>query len=111
MVPCAELKRNLKTFWWDAMTNRRDDIEGLDAAILKHPEVWKTSGHVDEFTEPMVDCKTCKGRFRADKLQRVSLSAEAVENAARMRRRTDRTAQFQLNVQDLPWDRSRTRRR
>ncbi|MBD3257734.1 glycine--tRNA ligase [candidate division GN15 bacterium] len=65
----AELKRNLKTFWWDAMTNRRDDIEGLDAAILMHPDVWKTSGHVDEFTDPLVDCKTCKGRFRADKLE------------------------------------------
>jgi len=65
----AELKRNLKTFWWDAMTNRRDDIEGLDAAILMHPDVWKTSGHIDEFTDPLVDCRTCKGRFRADKLE------------------------------------------
>ncbi len=65
----AELKRNLKTFWWDAMTNRRDDIEGLDAAILMHPQVWHTSGHVSEFTDPLVDCKTCKGRFRADKLE------------------------------------------
>ena len=64
----AELKRNIKTFWWDAMTNRRDDVEGLDAAILMHPEVWRTSGHVAEFTDPLVDCKTCKGRFRADKL-------------------------------------------
>ncbi len=65
----AELKRNIKTFWWDAMTNRRDDIEGLDAAILMHPQVWHTSGHVAEFTDPMVDCKVCKGRFRADQLE------------------------------------------
>lgn len=65
----AELKRNIKNFWWDAMTNRRDDIEGLDAAILMHPQVWHTSGHVAEFTDPLVDCKTCKGRFREDKLQ------------------------------------------
>jgi glycyl-tRNA synthetase len=64
----AELKRNVKNYWWDAMTNRRDDIEGLDAAILMHPEVWKTSGHLEEFTDPLVDCKTCKGRFREDKL-------------------------------------------
>jgi glycyl-tRNA synthetase len=64
----SELKRNLKTFWWDSMTARRDDIEGVDAAILMHPEVWKTSGHVDLFNDPMVDCKTCKARFRADKL-------------------------------------------
>ncbi len=64
----AELKRNLKTLWWDAMTNRRNDIEGLDAAILMHPEVWHTSGHVTEFVDPMVDCKKCKARFRADQL-------------------------------------------
>jgi glycyl-tRNA synthetase len=64
----AELKRNLKTYWWEAMTARRDDIEGLDAAILMHPQVWHTSGHVAEFNDPMVDCKTCKARFRADKL-------------------------------------------
>ena len=65
----AELKRNLKNFWWNAMTNRRDDIECLDAAILMHPEVWHTSGHVSEFNDPMVDCKKCKARFRADKLE------------------------------------------
>jgi glycyl-tRNA synthetase len=64
----AELKRNLKTYWWEAMTARRDDVEGLDAAILMHPKVWHTSGHVAEFNDPMVDCKTCKARFRADKL-------------------------------------------
>ncbi len=64
----AELKRNLKSFWWEAMTTRRDDIEGLDAAILMHPQVWVTSGHVAEFTDPLVDCKKCKARFRADKL-------------------------------------------
>jgi len=64
----AELKRNLKNYWWDSMTNRREDIEGLDAAILMHPQVWHTSGHVSEFNDPMVDCKTCKARFRADKL-------------------------------------------
>ncbi len=65
----AELKRNIKTFWWEAMTSRRDDIEGLDAAILMHPQVWITSGHVANFTDPMVDCKKCKARFRADQLE------------------------------------------
>ncbi|MDF1544205.1 MAG: glycine--tRNA ligase [bacterium] len=64
----AELKRNLKNFWWDTMTARRNDIEGLDAAILMHPQVWHTSGHVEEFNDPMVDCKKCKARFRADKV-------------------------------------------
>ncbi|MFZ5980237.1 MAG: glycine--tRNA ligase [Candidatus Zixiibacteriota bacterium] len=65
----AEMKRNLKNFWWDTMTSRRDDIEGIDAAIFMHPKVWETSGHVTEFNDPMVDCKTCKARFRADKLE------------------------------------------
>jgi len=65
----VELKKNLKDQWWKAMVRLRDDVEGLDAAILMHPRVWEASGHVAGFTDPLVDCKTCKGRFRADKLQ------------------------------------------
>jgi glycyl-tRNA synthetase len=64
----AELKRNVKEAWWRSMVDR-DDIEGLDAAILMHPRVWEASGHVDGFVDPLVDCKVCKGRFRADKLE------------------------------------------
>jgi glycyl-tRNA synthetase len=64
----VELKRNVKDRWWRAMVHARDDIEGLDAAILMHPRVWEASGHVAGFTDPLVDCKTCKARFRADKL-------------------------------------------
>jgi glycyl-tRNA synthetase len=64
----VELKRNVKDRWWNAMVRSRDDIEGLDAAILMHPKVWEASGHVAGFTDPLIDCKTCKGRFRADKL-------------------------------------------
>jgi len=63
----AQLKMNVKRAWWEAMT-RRQDIVGLDAAILMHPTVWKASGHVDNFSDPMVDCKKCKSRFRADHL-------------------------------------------
>lgn len=59
------LKLNVKRAWWNAMT-RRSDIVGLDAAILMHPMVWKASGHVDGFSDPLVDCKECKTRFRAD---------------------------------------------
>ena len=59
------MKLNVKRAWWNAMT-RRADIVGLDAAILMHPLVWKASGHVDGFSDPLVDCKTCKTRFRAD---------------------------------------------
>jgi len=65
----VELKRNLKDRWWHAMVRVRDDIEGLDAAILMHPRVWEASGHVAGFVDPLVDCRTCKGRFRADKLE------------------------------------------
>ena len=59
------MKLNVKRAWWNAMT-RRPDIVGLDAAILMHPTVWKASGHVDGFSDPLVDCKDCKTRFRAD---------------------------------------------
>jgi len=65
----VELKRNVKDAWWRTMVHERDDIVGLDSAILQSPEVWRTSGHVDNFTDPMVDCKQCKARFRADTLQ------------------------------------------
>ncbi len=65
----VELKKNLKDRWWHAMVRARSDIEGLDAAILMHPRVWEASGHVAGFTDPMVDCKACKARFRADKLE------------------------------------------
>ena len=62
----VELKKNLKDRWWHAMVRARDDIEGLDAAILMHPRVWEASGHVATFTDPLVDCTNCKKRFRAD---------------------------------------------
>ena len=64
----VELKRNVKDAWWKDMIATRDDVVGLDAAILMHPKVWETSGHVQNFTDPLVDCKKCKQRFRADDL-------------------------------------------
>jgi glycyl-tRNA synthetase len=64
----VELKKNVKDRWWRAMVHARDDIEGIDAAILMHPRVWEASGHVAGFTDPLVDCRTCKSRFRADQL-------------------------------------------
>ena len=62
----VELKKNIKERWWRSMVHARQDIEGLDAAILMHPKVWEASGHVAGFTDPLVDCKQCKNRFRAD---------------------------------------------
>jgi glycyl-tRNA synthetase len=64
----TELKNNLKQYWWRVMVRDRDDVVGLDGAILTHPAVLKASGHVDTFTDPMVDCRTCKARLRADQL-------------------------------------------
>jgi glycyl-tRNA synthetase len=67
----AELKRNVKELWWRDMVQLRDDVVGLEATIIMHPEIWKASGHVDTFSDPMVDCKTCKGRFRADQTSEI----------------------------------------
>jgi glycyl-tRNA synthetase len=61
-----ELKRNIQDYWWKSMTFR-EDVEGIDASILMAPRVWEASGHVENFTDPLVDCKRCKARFRADK--------------------------------------------
>ncbi len=63
------LKNNVKAQWWRSMLQERDDVVGLDSAIIQHPATWKASGHLAGFTDPMVDCRTCKLRFRADKLE------------------------------------------
>jgi len=63
------LKRTLKNHWWKTMTDHRN-VEGLDASILMAPKVWEASGHVDNFTDPMVDCKKCQSRFREDKAKK-----------------------------------------
>ncbi len=63
----VELKRNLANYWWRSMVHEREDIVGIDASILMHPNVWKASGHLAGFSDPLVDCRNCKERFRADK--------------------------------------------
>jgi len=62
----VELANNIKALWWKAMVYDRDDVVGLDAAIIMNPKVWEASGHVDSFTDPLVECKVCHERFRAD---------------------------------------------
>ncbi|NCU38366.1 glycine--tRNA ligase [Candidatus Saccharibacteria bacterium] len=62
------LKRNIMQLWWKMFVDSRDDMYGVDAAILMNQKVWQASGHVDTFTDPLVECANCKGRFRADKL-------------------------------------------
>jgi len=64
----VELKNNIKNNWWDHFVHRRDDIYGVDAAILMNTKVWDASGHLDKFSDPMIDCRDCKERFAADKL-------------------------------------------
>jgi len=64
----VELKRNVKNYWWRVIVHERDDVVGMDGSILTHPEVLKASGHVEGFSDPMVDCRTCKARLRADQV-------------------------------------------
>jgi glycyl-tRNA synthetase len=64
----VELKNNLRTYWWKAMVQMQENIVGIDAAIFMHPKVWKASGHVDGFSDPMIDNKDSKKRYRADQL-------------------------------------------
>src|SRR3984893_1035464 len=64
----VELKRNLKNYWWRVMVHERDDVVGMDGSILMNRAVWKASGHEETFTDPMVDCRSCKARLRADQV-------------------------------------------
>jgi len=72
----VELKMNVKQAWWNAMTREYDNIVGLDAAILMHPKVWEASGHIDGFSDPLVDCKKCKTRFREDTLPEANMTSK-----------------------------------
>jgi hypothetical protein len=65
----VELKNRLKARWWQKVVREREDVEGLDSSIIAHPRTWEASGHVEHFSDPMVDCRTCKRRFRADQLE------------------------------------------
>ncbi len=75
----VELKNNIKQLWWKTFIHKRADMVGLDAGILMNPKVWEASGHVVNFNDPLVDCKTCKSRFRADHLLEEKLG---MDNAA-----------------------------
>ncbi len=69
----VELKNRIQEFWWRQMTQLNGNIVGLDAAIMMHPRVWEASGHVENFTDPLIDCKKCKHRFRADQIPEENL--------------------------------------
>lgn len=98
----AELKNNIKTYWWKAMVQMHENIVGIDAAIFMHPKVWKASGHVDGFNDPMIDNKDSKKRYRADQLLEDRIAKYEKDG------KTDKAAQLQsemdaaLNAEDLP---------
>src|SRR5918999_2319282 len=73
----VELKRNVKEAWWRSVVRERDDVVGLDSAILMHPKVWEASGHVENFTDPLVECGNCRKRYRLDELPDGEELAEA----------------------------------
>ncbi len=79
----AELKRNVENSWWKAFITDRDDVVGIDGSLITHPTVWKASGHVDAFNDPLVDCKKCRQRFRADHLveQELKISVDGLSMA------------------------------
>ena len=83
----VELANNIKNSWWRSVVYERDDIEGLDSAIIQNRLTWKYSGHEDTFSDPMIDCKNCKSRYREDKL---------VEEFGAERDQSDRRARFRL---------------
>jgi len=72
----VELKNRIASLWWKEMTRLQDDIVGLDSSILMHPRVWEASGHVENFTDPLIDCKKCKSRFREDMINDDNLTAK-----------------------------------
>ena len=75
----VELKRNIKEAWWRDNVMMRDDMVGLDCAIIMHPKVWEASGHLGGFSDPMVDCRACKARFRADQVSAIFFHLDWVD--------------------------------
>lgn len=79
----SQLKKNVRDFWWKFFIEQKDDMVGLDSTILLNPKVWEASGHVGNFSDPLMDCKKCKERFRGDKLIEESLGVEAAAKVSR----------------------------
>ncbi len=87
----VELKNNIKQAWWKMFVQEREDMVGIDAAIMMHPKVWEASGHLQNFTDPLVDCRQCKKRFRADHL----LVASSLEP------KYDKEQPLEIRIKDL----------
>jgi glycyl-tRNA synthetase len=92
----SELKKNIRDCWWDDMVRRRDDVVGIETSIIMHPKVWEASGHVAGFTDPLVDCKVSKQRYRADQLffAAVNVGAKITETETKTSVRTEAGTSF-----------------
>ena len=84
----TELKRNLAGKWWRNMVYEREDIYGIDASIIMHSDVWKASGHLKNFTDPLVDCFDCCFRFRPDKVEKVAPGTEVEYRSPKDKKKT-----------------------
>ena len=92
----VELKRNVKEAWWRDTITTRPDVSGLDASILMHPKVWEASGHLVNFNDPMVDCKICKARFRADKIDEANCPEQPSKRPGACKGELTEARQFNL---------------
>ena len=95
----SELKNNIKTYWWKAMVQMHDNIVGIDSAIFMHPTIWKASGHVDGFSDPMIDNKDSKKRYRADQL--IEDEINSLVNKAIDEARTETNEKFDISIQEI----------
>nr|WP_294896027.1 glycine--tRNA ligase [uncultured Pedobacter sp.] len=98
----AELKNNIKTYWWKAMVQMNENIVGIDSAIFMHPKVWKASGHVDGFNDPMIDNKDSKKRYRADQLLEDKIEAYKAEGEMQKAESLQNDMDNALKAEDLP---------
>ncbi|HLF77484.1 MAG TPA: glycine--tRNA ligase, partial [Dehalococcoidia bacterium] len=97
----VEMKNNIKRAWWTSMVQERDDVVGIDASIIMNPRVWEASGHIEQFTDPMVDCKNCRHRFRADHiLTRVLYTPDRLQSWVISADGSQADAHEQLNKRD-----------
>jgi glycyl-tRNA synthetase len=94
----CELKRRIKDSWWKRMVQERDDVVGIDTSIIAHPRTWVASGHVNSFSDPMVDCKECKRRFRADDMPEGSEDGKCPECGGELTAAREFNLMFQTNV-------------
>jgi len=94
----CELKRRVKDSWWKRMVQERDDVVGIDTSIIAHPQTWVASGHVNSFSDPMVDCKECKRRFRADDMPEGSEDGKCPECGGELTGAREFNLMFQTNV-------------